>query len=278
MSETLTLLIANRRALAGLIVLGVIAALAALAPVLSVHRLDAVFWEQIDQPPSLARGFYFGTDANGRDLFTRTLYGARISLLVGVAATLVSLVIGVLWGTISGYIGGRTDQVMMRVVDILYALPFMFFVILLMVFFGRALWLIFVAIGAVEWLDMARIVRGQTLALKHREFIDAARAFGASPARILRRHIIPNLAGPVVVFVTLTVPRTILLESFLSFLGLGVQEPMTSWGVLIGDGARTMEAAPWALAFPAAFLAATLFAFNAVGDGLRDALDPGERR
>ena len=278
MSETLTLLIANRRALAGLIVLGVIAALAALAPVLSVHRLDAVFWEQIDQPPSLARGFYFGTDANGRDLFTRTLYGARISLLVGVAATLVSLVIGVLWGTISGYIGGRTDQVMMRVVDILYALPFMFFVILLMVFFGRALWLIFVAIGAVEWLDMARIVRGQTLALKHREFIDAARAFGASPARILRRHIIPNLAGPVVFFVTLTVPRTILLESFLSFLGLGVQEPMTSWGVLIGDGARTMEAAPWALAFPAAFLAATLFAFNAVGDGLRDALDPGERR
>ena len=278
MSETLTLLIANRRALAGLIVLGVIAALAALAPVLSVHRLDAVFWEQIDQPPSLGRGFYFGTDANGRDLFTRTLYGARISLLVGVAATLVSLVIGVLWGTISGYIGGRTDQVMMRVVDILYALPFMFFVILLMVFFGRALWLIFVAIGAVEWLDMARIVRGQTLALKHREFIDAARAFGASPARILRRHIIPNLAGPVVVFVTLTVPRTILLESFLSFLGLGVQEPMTSWGVLIGDGARTMEAAPWALAFPAAFLAATLFAFNAVGDGLRDALDPGERR
>ena len=278
MSETLTLLIANRRALAGLIVLGVIAALAALAPVLSVHRLDAVFWEQIDQPPSRGRGFYFGTDANGRDLFTRTLYGARISLLVGVAATLVSLVIGVLWGTISGYIGGRTDQVMMRVVDILYALPFMFFVILLMVFFGRALWLIFVAIGAVEWLDMARIVRGQTLALKHREFIDAARAFGASPARILRRHIIPNLAGPVVVFVTLTVPRTILLESFLSFLGLGVQEPMTSWGVLIGDGARTMEAAPWALAFPAAFLAATLFAFNAVGDGLRDALDPGERR
>ena len=278
MSETLTLLIANRRALAGLIVLGVIAALAALAPVLSVHRLDAVFWEQIDQPPSLGRGFYFGTDAQGRDLFTRTLYGARLSLLVGVAATLVSLVIGVLWGTISGYIGGRTDQVMMRVVDILYALPFMFFVILLMVFFGRALWLIFVAIGAVEWLDMARIVRGQTLALKHREFIDAARAFGASPARILRRHIIPNLAGPVVVFVTLTVPRTILLESFLSFLGLGVQEPMTSWGVLIGDGARTMEAAPWALAFPAAFLAATLFAFNAVGDGLRDALDPGERR
>lgn len=278
MPETLAILLENRRALAGLLILAVIGALALLAPMLSVHGLDAVFWEQIDSPPDLARGFYFGTDANGRDLFTRTLYGARVSLLVGIAATLVSLVIGVAWGTIAGYAGGRIDQVMMRLVDILYALPFMFFVILLMVFFGRALWLIFVAIGAVEWLDMARIVRGQTLALKHREFIEAARAFGASPTRILLRHVIPNLAGPVVVFVTLTVPRTILLESFLSFLGLGVQEPMTSWGVLIGDGARTMEAAPWALAFPAAFLAATLFAFNAVGDGLRDALDPGERR
>jgi oligopeptide transport system permease protein len=278
MRQALALLMTNRRAMAGLIILGLIVALAVLAPVLSVHRLDAVFWERIDARPSLADGFYFGTDANGRDLFTRTLYGARISLLVGIAATFVSLVIGVLWGTVAGYAGGRTDQVMMRLVDVLYAVPFMFFVILLMVFFGRALWLIFVAIGAVEWLDMARIVRGQTLALKQREFIEAARAFGASPARILLRHIIPNLAGPVVVFVTLTVPRTILLESFLSFLGLGVQEPMTSWGVLIGDGARTMEAAPWALAFPAAFLAATLFAFNAVGDGLRDALDPGERR
>jgi oligopeptide transport system permease protein len=276
--ETLALLLENGRARAGLVILVVIVALALLAPVLCVHGLDEVFWERIDSRPDVAHGFYFGTDANGRDLFTRTLYGARISLLVGVAATAVSLVIGVLWGTIAGYAGGKTDQAMMRLVDILYALPFMFFVILLMVFFGRALWLIFVAIGAVEWLDMARIVRGQTLALKHREFIVAARAFGASPARILLRHIIPNLAGPVVVFVTLTVPRTILLESFLSFLGLGVQEPMTSWGVLIGDGARTLEAAPWALAFPAAFLAATLFAFNAVGDGLRDALDPGERR
>lgn len=278
MTETLALLLENRRALAGLIILAVVAALALFAPMLSPHPLDAVFWDRIDTAPDACSGFYFGTDANGRDLFTRTLYGARVSLLVGLAATLVSLVIGVLWGTIAGYAGGRVDLVMMRLVDILYALPFMFFVILLMVFFGRALWLIFIAIGAVEWLDMARIVRGQTLALKHRDFIAAARGFGASPARILLRHIIPNLAGPVVVFVTLTVPRTILLESFLSFLGLGVQEPMTSWGVLIGDGARTLEAAPWALGFPAAFLAATLFAFNAVGDGLRDALDPGERR
>jgi oligopeptide transport system permease protein len=277
-NEALSRLVENRRTLAGIIVLAFITLLAVLAPVLSAHPRDAVFWDRIDSAPDPAHGFYFGTDANGRDLFTRTLYGGRISLLVGVSATLVSLVIGVLWGTTAGLAGGRTDQLMMRLVDILYALPFMFFVILLMVFFGRELWLIFIAIGAVEWLDMARIVRGQTLALKHREFIEAARAFGASPARILLRHVVPNLAGPVVVFVTLTVPRTILLESFLSFLGLGVQEPMTSWGVLIGDGAHAMEAAPWALAFPAAFLAATLLAFNAVGDGLRDVLDPGERR
>jgi oligopeptide transport system permease protein len=278
MREILETLRRDRAAMAGLAVLALIAALAVLAPVLSAHPMDAVFWDRIDMPPDFRQGFYFGTDANGRDLFARTLYGARISLLVGISATVVSLVIGVLWGTIAGYAGGRIDQAMMRVVDILYTLPFMFFVILLMVFFGRALWLIFVAIGAVEWLDMARIVRGQTLALKHREFIEAARSFGASPARILARHIIPNLAGPVAVFATLTVPRTIMLESFLSFLGLGVQEPMTSWGVLIGDGAHTIEAAPWAIAFPAGFLAATLFAFNALGDGLRDALDPGERR
>ena len=278
MRDATAILLRHRPAMIGLTVLAVIALLALMAPVLSPHPLDAVFWDRIDMPPDIKAGFYFGTDANGRDLFTRTLYGARISLLVGISATAVSLVIGVLWGTIAGYAGGRIDRVMMRLVDILYALPFMFFVILLMVFFGRELWLIFVAIGAVEWLDMARIVRGQTLSLKHREFIEAARAFGASPSRILLRHIIPNLAGPVVVFVSLTVPRTILLESFLSFLGLGVQEPMTSWGVLIGDGARTMESAPWALGFPAAFLAATLLSFNALGDGLRDALDPGERR
>jgi oligopeptide transport system permease protein len=270
-------LVRNRAAVAGMIVLGAIALLALFAPVIGRHDMEEIFWDRIGAPPDLAEGFYFGTDANGRDLFVRTLYGARISLLVGILATLVSLMIGVIYGAVAGFVGGRIDNLMMRVVDILYSLPFMFFVILLMVFFGRNIFLIFVAIGAVEWLDMARIVRGQTLAIKHREFIEAAHAFGVSNTQIVRRHIIPNILGPVMVFVTLTVPKVILLESFLSFLGLGVQEPMTSWGVLISDGARQMETAPWSLIFPATFLALTLFALNFIGDGLRDALDPKDR-
>jgi oligopeptide transport system permease protein len=200
-----------------------------------------------------------------------------VSLLVGVAATLVSLVIGVAWGAVAGYFGGRLDHAMMRLVDILYAMPFLFFVILLMVFFGRNLLLMFVAIGAVNWLDMARIVRGQTLSLKQREFVEAARAAGVAPLAIIRRHIVPNLLGVVAVYVTLTIPQVMLVESFLSFLGLGVQEPMTSWGALVEDGAREMESAPWMLLFPAAFLALTLFCFNFLGDGLRDALDPHDR-
>ncbi len=220
---------------------------------------------------------WFGTDDIGRDLFIRTLYGGRISLLIGLAATLVSLVVGIAWGATAGYLGGRVDQFMMRIVDVLYAMPFMFFVILLMVFFGRDVVLMFVALGAVSWLDMARIVRGQTLSLKKKEFIEAARAGGVSSFNIVRRHIVPNLLGVVVVYVTLTIPQVILVESFLSFLGLGVQEPMTSWGALVNDGAQAMETAPWALIFPAVFLALTLFCFNFVGDGLRDALDPRDR-
>ncbi len=267
----------NRAAVAGIVVLAVMTVLAALAPVLSPHPMDAIDWSRIGAPPDWRAGYYFGTDAVGRDLFARTLYGARISLSVGLLASLVSLVIGVTYGAIAGFAGGLIDSVMMRAVDVLYALPYMFFVILLMVFFGRNVVLLFIAIGAVEWLDMARIVRGQTLALKHREFIEAARAFGVPGFAIVRRHIVPNLLGPVVVFVTLTVPRVILLESFLSFLGLGVQEPMTSWGVLIADGAKSMESAPWALIFPALFLAASLLALNFLGDGLRDALDPKDR-
>ena len=223
------------------------------------------------------RLFLLGTDSNGRDLMTRVMMGGRISLMIGLAASAVSLLIGVAWGATAGYLGGRADTVMMRIVDILYSLPFMFFVILLMVFFGRNIFLMFIALGAVEWLDMARIVRGQTLSIKRKEFIEAAHAAGVRTAKIIRRHIVPNALGPVVVYMTLTVPRVILIESFLSFLGLGVQEPMTSWGVLIADGANNMEGALWMLAFPAGFLAVTLFCLNFIGDGLRDALDPKDR-
>jgi len=264
--DALRRLARNRAAIGGIVVLTIIALVTLLAPLISPHPFDAIDWDHI-----------FGTDANGRDLFVRTLYGGRISLLVGIVATSVSLVIGVTWGAVAGYAGGIVDGVMMRIVDILYALPFLFLVILLMVMFGRNIVLIFVALGAVEWLNMARIVRGQTLSLKRREFIEAARAGGVKPLTIIRRHIIPNLLGPVAVYATLTIPHVILVESFLSFLGLGVQEPNTSWGVLISEGARNMEGAPWALLFPASFLAITLFCFNFVGDGLRDALDPRDR-
>ena len=251
--------------------------MAILAPWLSPHPFDEVYWDRIGVPPDFANAHWFGTDGNGRDLFVRTLYGARVSLLVGILATAVSLAIGVTWGAVAGYFGGRVDNVMMRFVDIMYSLPFMFIVILLMVVFGRHIFLIFVAIGAVEWLTMARIVRGQTLSVKGKEFIEAARAAGVRNRKIITRHIIPNVLGPVIVYVTLTVPQVILIESFLSFLGLGVQEPLTSWGVLIAEGAAQMESAPWLLIFPATFLAITQFCFNFIGDGLRDALDPQDR-
>jgi len=248
-----------------------------VGPWLSPWDYDQTDWDNVSIGPDLASRHFFGTDALGRDLFVRTLYGGRISLLIGVVATLVSLLIGISWGATAGYLGGRVDHVMMRIVDILYAMPFMFFVILLMVFFGRNIILIFVAIGAINWLDMARIVRGQTLSLKHKEFIEAAEAQGVATFNIIRRHIVPNLLGVVVVYVTLTIPQVILVESFLSFLGLGVQEPMTSWGALVNEGAQEMGTAPWMLVFPAFFLALTLFCFNFVGDGLRDALDPKDR-
>ena len=221
--------------------------------------------------------FFFGTDANGRDLLTRTLIAGRVSIVIGLLATLVALLIGVTYGAIAGYLGGRIDMLLMRVVDILYSLPFIFFVILLVVFFGRNFILMFIAVGAVEWLDMARIVRGQAISLRRQEYVQAAQAMGVDGRGILRRHIVPNLLGPVVIYMTLMVPRVILLESFLSFLGLGVQEPMTSWGVLISEGARNIQGAPWMLIFPSLFLTATLFALNFIGDGLRDALDPKER-
>jgi oligopeptide transport system permease protein len=221
--------------------------------------------------------FLMGTDGNGRDLFARIMIGGRVSLTVGILATFVSLVIGVAYGAISGFVGGRTDNILMRFVEILYSLPFVFLVIVLVVFFGRNFILIFVAIGAIEWLDMARIVRGQTLSLKRREFVAAAEAMGLTSWSLIRRHIIPNTIGPVIIFVTILVPRVILLESFLSFLGLGVQEPLTSWGALIAEGASNIEAAPSLLIFPSIFFVSTLFALNFLGDGLRDAFDPRDR-
>ena len=267
----------NRAAMTAAIVLGALVLLVLFGPSLSGYRFDKPNWDEIAVPPSLTGGHLFGTDSLGRDLFTRTLNGGRMSLLVGIVSTLVSLVIGIAWGATAGFLGGRADRIMMRIVDILYALPFMFLVILLMVLFGRHIVLIFVAIGAINWLDMARIVRGQTLGLKQREFIEAARVSGVQTGRIIVRHIVPNLLGVVVIYVTLTIPQVILVESFLSFLGLGVQEPMTSWGVMVSDGALDMENAPWMLVFPAVFLAITLFCFNYLGDGLRDALDPRDR-
>ncbi len=267
----------NRAAMAAAVILGALVLLVLVGPSLSDHRYDKPNWDEIAVPPSLTGGHLFGTDSLGRDLFTRTLMGGRLSLLVGVVSTLVSMLIGIAWGATAGFLGGRADRIMMRIVDILYALPFMFLVILLMVLFGRNILLIFVAIGACNWLDMARIVRGQTLGLKQREFIEAARVSGVKPGRIILRHIVPNLLGVVVIYVTLTIPQVILVESFLSFLGLGVQEPQTSWGVMVSDGAMDMENAPWMLVFPAAFLAVTLFCFNYLGDGLRDALDPRDR-
>ena len=221
--------------------------------------------------------FFFGTDNTGRDMLSRTLVAGRISLAIGLLAGFVAVTIGVVYGATAGFAGGRVDEVMMRIVDVLYSLPFIFFVIMLVVFFGRNFVLMFLAVGAVLWLDMARIVRGQALSIRRQEYVQAAEAMGVGARAILVRHVIPNLLGPVVIYMTLLVPHVIILESFLSFLGLGVQEPMTSWGVLISVGAKNIGTANWLLMFPAFFLVSTLFALNFIGDGLRDALDPKDR-
>lgn len=286
----------NKAAVVSMVVIAIIILLAAFAPYMSVHAYDdpnyefigcAPYWWPSDDVFCRADSTYLiGTDGNGRDLFVRMLYGARVSMAVGVVATAVALLIGVAFGATAGYVGGRIDNIMMRFVDVMYALPFIFFVIILMTitrdiaFFKdpvNRFILIFAAIGAVEWLTMARIVRGQTLSIRRKEFVEAAIAAGVSSRAIIFRHVIPNVIGPVIVFATLLIPSTILAESFLSFLGLGVQEPMTSWGVLISDGAGEMETKPWMLIFPALMMAVTLFCFNFIGDGLRDALDPKDR-
>lgn len=267
----------NRAALASLFVLGLIALFVVFAPMLSQFAYDDTDWGMMSAAPDMVSGHYFGTDSSGRDLLVRVAIGGRISLMVGIAAALVAVVVGTLYGAMAGYIGGKTDSVMMRLLEILNSFPFMFFVILLVTFFGQNILLIFVAIGMVSWLDMARIVRGQTLSLKRKEFIEAALVGGVSTRKIVTRHIVPNVLGVVVVYASLLVPSMILFESFLSFLGLGTQEPLSSWGALLSDGVNSMEVSPWLLMYPAAFLVVTLFCFNFIGDGLRDALDPKDR-
>jgi oligopeptide transport system permease protein len=261
----------NHMAVAGAIILLVIAIACVFGPWLSSYGYEEQDLVLGAAPPSAAH--WLGTDTFGRDLLTRLLYGGRISLMVGLIATFVALLIGVTWGAIAGYVGGRLDAVMMRIVDILYALPFMIFVVLLTVVFGRSMLLLFLAIGAVEWLTMARIIRGQIQALKHQEFVEAAVSLGLPQRTILMRHLIPNAVGPLIVYTTLTIPAVMLLEAFISFLGLGVQPPASSWGSLISEGVETMEEYPWLLIFPGIALSLTLFALNFLGDGLRDALD-----
>ncbi len=262
----------NKMAMAGLSILVCMIVVALLTPLIAPYEYDAQNLDLGASPPSVAH--WLGTDVFGRDQLTRIMYGSRISLMVGFIATTVALLIGVLWGATAGYIGGRTEAFMMRTVDVLYALPFTIFIILLTVIFGSSMLLLFLAIGAVEWLTMARIVRGQVLTLKQQEFVEAAVALGLSPWKIIVRHLIPNTLGPVIVYTTLTIPSVILLESFLSFLGLGIQPPESSWGSLISDGVESMEEYPWLLVFPALTLSITLFSLNFLGDGLRDALDP----
>ena len=274
--DALRRLLANRAAVFSGVLLATLVILAMIGPFLTPFDYDQINKDDVWAPP-LTAGHLLGADSLGRDLLARLLVGLRVSLAIGVVATAVSLVIGLAWGATAGYVGGRIDEIMMRFVDVLYSLPFIFFVILLTVTFGRNVILIFLAIGAVEWLTMSRIVRGQTLSLKSREFVESARTVGLSNGAIIVRHIVPNLLGPVVVYVTLTIPAVILAESFLSFLGMGVQEPLTSLGTLISQGAQDMEAAPWLLIFPSVTMVATLMAFNFIGDGLRDAIDPKDR-
>ena len=267
----------NKAAVASVIALLVIGALCVFGPMLLPFDFDTTDWDAMKLPPTLQNMHLWGTDESGRDLLVRCLIGGRISLMVGLLATLCSVAVGIAWGATAGFLGGKIDGFMMRIVDMMYAIPYLLIAILLVTILGREFYLVVLAITAFSWMDMARVVRGQTLSLRTMEFVEAARAIGVPTRRIIFNHIVPNLLGVVVIYTTVTVPSVILTESVLSFLGLGIQEPMTSWGVLIEDGTKVMEVSPWMLLFPAALLSITLYCFNFIGDGLRDALDPKER-
>ncbi|HEV7359371.1 MAG TPA: ABC transporter permease subunit [Steroidobacteraceae bacterium] len=267
---------ANPAAVLAMFVISGIIVVTLFGPWLNPNNTQALDWLHLAARPSGENAHWFGTDRLGRDLFVRTLAGTRVSIAIGLVASAISLIVGVGYGAVAGYVGGRTDHLMMRMIEILSGLPLIFFIIFLTVIFGRSESLLFISIGAVGWLTMARIVRGQTLSIRQQEFIAAAIASGASTGRIIIRHVIPNVIGPVVVYATLTVPQIILFESFLSFLGLGIQEPGASLGTLIAEGVGEMEAAPWILLIPGGFLAVLLLCLNIFGDGLRDALDVKE--
>jgi oligopeptide transport system permease protein len=267
----------NKAAIVSLGVLALVCLACVIGPWVLPHAFDSADWESMSAAPSFSNSHFWGTDDAGRDLLVRCLIGGRVSLTVGLLATLSSVTLGIVWGATAGFVGGKVDAFMMRVVDMMYAIPYLLIAILLVTILGREFYLVVITITVFSWMDMARVVRGQTLSLRSMEYVEAARAIGVSTPRIIFRHIVPNLLGVVVIYTTVTVPGVILTESVLSFLGLGIQEPMTSWGVLIQDGAKTMEATPWILLFPAGLLSITLYCFNYIGDGLRDALDPKER-
>jgi oligopeptide transport system permease protein len=267
----------NKAAVFSLCLLGLMTLACIVGPYLLPHAFDSADWDAMSLPPTWKNMHWFGTDDSGRDLMVRTLIGGRISLMVGLMATIASVAIGIVWGATAGFIGGRVDAFMMRIVDIMYAVPYLLIAILTVTLLGRAFYLVVITITVFSWMDMARVVRGQTLSLRSKEFVEAARAIGVPTHRIIFQHIVPNLLGVVAVYTTITVPGVIITESVLSFLGLGIQEPMTSWGVLIHDGAQVMEVSPWILLYPAAMLSTALYCFNYIGDGLRDALDPNDR-
>ncbi|OYU32395.1 MAG: peptide ABC transporter permease [Comamonadaceae bacterium PBBC2] len=267
----------NKAAVVSLVILSIIILACIIGPWVLPHDFDAADWDAMSAAPSMANAHYWGTDEAGRDLLVRCLIGGRISLMVGILATIASVTLGIAWGAIAGFMGGKVDALMMRIVDMMYAIPYLLIAILLVTILGREFYLVVITITAFSWMDMARIVRGQTLSLRSREYVEAARSIGVSTTRIITSHIVPNLLGIVVIYTTVTVPGVILTESVLSFLGLGIQEPMTSWGVLIQDGTKVMDVSPWILLFPGALLSITLYCFNFIGDGMRDALDPKDR-